>query len=192
MFQLNWAASPGTAILVAAIIAGAFMGVGPKSMGRIFVKTAINMRSMAAIFAAMLAIGSITRYCGMDVTMGLAFAHTGVLYPFFGALIGWLGVASTGSNTVSNMLFGSLQTVTANQLGLPTTLMASANAAGGVMGKIINAQTIVTASAATQSEGQEGSILRSVFFHALALAALVGVFVVLIAYVWPFTALVAH
>jgi len=192
VFQLNWAASPGTAILVAGIIAGVFMGVSPKSMVRIFVKTAINMRSMAAIFAAMLAIGSVTRYCGMDATLGLAFAHTGVLYPFFGALIGWLGVATTGSNTVSNMMFGSLQTVTANQVGLPATLMASANSAGGVMGKMINAQTIVTASAATESEGQEGNILRSVFFHALALAALVGIFVVLVAYVWPFTKLVAH
>jgi lactate permease len=192
VFQLNWAASSGTAIFLAAIVAGVCMKVSAKSMVRIFVKTAINMRSMAAIFAAMLAIASVTRYCGMDATIGLAFAHTGVLYPFFAALIGWLGVATTGSNTVSNMLFGSLQTVTANQVGLPATLMASANSAGGVMGKIINAQTIVTASAATQSEGQEGSILRSVFFHALALAALVGIFVMLIAYVPPFAGLVAQ
>jgi lactate permease len=119
-------------------------------------------------------------------------AHTGVLYPFFGALIGWLGTATTGSNTVSNTLFGNLQTVTAHQLGLSAPLMASANSAGGVMGKMISAQTLLTASAATQNYGQEGSILRFVFFHGLALAALVGIFVVLLAYVPPFTSFVAH
>ena len=192
VFQLNWAASPGTGILVAAILAGACMGLGPKAMGRIFVRTAVSMRSMAATFAAMLAIGYVTRYCGLDATVGVAMAHTGVFYPFFGALIGWLGTATTGSNTVSNTLFGNLQTVTAHQLGLSAPLMASANSAGGVMGKMISAQTLLTASAATQNYGQEGSILRFVFFHGLALAALVGVFVVLLAYVPPFTGLVAH
>ena len=192
VFQMDWAASPGTAILLAAMLAGACMGLGPKAMGRIFVRTAVSMRSMAATFAAMLAIGSVTRYCGLDATMGVALAHTGVLYPFFGALIGWLGTATTGSDTVSNMLFGNLQTVTAHQLGLSAPLMASANSAGGVMGKMISAQTLLTASAATQNYGQEGNILRFVFFHGLALAALVGVFVLLLAYVPPFTALVAH
>jgi lactate permease len=142
--------------------------------------------------AAMMALGYITRYCGLDATLGLAFARTGALYPFFGTLIGWLGTASTGSDTSSNVLFGSLQTLTARQIGVSPVLMASANAAGGVMGKMIAAPSVVVASTATQSYGQEGSILRFVFFHSLALAALAGIVVTLLAYVPLFASLVAH
>jgi lactate permease len=138
----------------------------------------------------MMALGFVMRYCGLDATLGLAFARTGALYPFFGTLIGWLGTATTGSDTSSNVVFGSLQTMTARQIGVAPVLMASANAAGGVMGKMIAAPSIVVASTATQSYGQEGTILRYVFWHSLALAALVGVFVYLIAYVRPFTGLV--
>ena len=138
----------------------------------------------------MLALGFITRYAGLDATMGLAFARTGVLYPFFGTLLGWLGVALTGSDTSSNVLFGSLQKITAGQLGLSPILMAAANSAGGVMGKMIDAQSIVVASTATRWYGHEGDILRYVFFHSLALAGLVGLLVLLQAYVAPFTALV--
>jgi lactate permease len=145
-----------------------------------------------ATIAAMMALGYITRYCGLDATLGLAFARTGPLYPFFGTLIGWLGTASTGSDTSSNVLFGSLQTMTARQIGVAPILMASANAAGGVMGKMIAAPSVVVASTATQTYGQEGSILRFVFLHSLALAALAGICVSLLAYVPLLAALVAH
>jgi lactate permease len=132
----------------------------------------------------MLALGHVTKYSGADATLGLALAGTGSLYPFFGTLLGWLGVALTGSDTASNVLFGSLQKITAEQLGLSPYLMAAANSVGGVMGKMIDAQSIVVASVATQFYGQEGRILRRVFFHSIALASLVGIWVTLMAY-WP-------
>jgi lactate permease len=140
----------------------------------------------------MLALGFTTRYSGMDATMGLAFARTGMLYPFFGTMLGWLGVALTGSDTSSNVLFGSLQRISAEQIGISPTLMASANSAGGVMGKMIDAQSIVVASTATQWYGHEGDILRYVFFHSVALAVLVGLMVFLMTYVPPFTSLVVR
>jgi lactate permease len=189
---LNWATATGTAILVAAVLAGLLMGQGLKALAVAFAKTAFNIRFTVITIAAMMALGYITRYCGLDATLGLAFARTGALYPFFGTLIGWLGTASTGSDTSANVLFGSLQTMTAHQIGVSPVLMASANASGGVMGKMIAAPSIVVASTATQTYGQEGSILRFVFFHSLALASLVGVLVYLMAYVRPFTELVAH
>jgi lactate permease len=133
----------------------------------------------------MLAIGFTTRYSGLDATLGLAFAKTGFLYPFFGTMLGWLGVALTGSDTSSNVLFGSLQRITATQLGLSPTLMAAANSSGGVMGKMIDAQSIVVASTATRWYGHEGEILRFVFFHSLALASLMGLLVLLQAYILP-------
>ncbi len=138
----------------------------------------------------MLSLGFVTRYCGTDATLGLAFTHTGALYPFFAAMLGWLGVALTGSDTSSNVLFGSLQRITAEQLGLSPTLMAAANSSGGVMGKMIDAQSIVVASTATRWFGHEWEILRFVFWHSVVLAALVGALVMLQAYVWPLTALV--
>ena len=140
--------------------------------------------------SAMLAIGTLTRYSGIDATLGLAFAATGVLYPFFGTLLGWLGVALTGSDTASNVLFGGLQKITAEQLGLSPMLMAAANSSGGVMGKMIDAQSIVVASTATNWYGHEGTILRYVFLHSIVLACLVGVLVMLQAYVYPFTLMV--
>jgi lactate permease len=139
---------------------------------------------------AMLAIGYVTRYSGLDAILGLAFARTGVLYPLFGTLLGWLGVALTGSDTSSNVLFGSLQKITAGQLGLSPVLMSAANSSGGVMGKMIDAQSIVVASTATRWYGHEGKILRFVFVHSIALALLVAVLVLLQAYVAPFTAMV--
>jgi lactate permease len=142
--------------------------------------------------AAMLALGYTARYSGLDATMGLAFARTGVLYPFFGTMLGWLGVALTGSDTSSNVLFGSLQKISAEQIGVSPVLMAAANSSGGVMGKMIDAQSIVVASTATRWYGHEGEILRYVFFHSLALAALVGVLILLQAYVFPFTRLVVR
>jgi lactate permease len=135
--------------------------------------------------AAMLALGFTTRYGGLDATMGLAFASTGVLFPFFSPMLGWLGVALTGSDTSSNVLFGNLQQITAQQLGISPLLAAASNSSGGVMGKMIDAQSIVVASVATEQQGQEGVILRYVFFHSLALACLVGLLVLLQAYVFP-------
>jgi lactate permease len=132
----------------------------------------------------------LTRYSGTDTTLGLAFAHSGWLYPFFGTLMGWLGVAMTGSDTASNVLFGGMQKVAAGQLGLSVNLMGAANSSGGVMGKMIDAQSIVVASTATRWFDHEGDILRYVFFHSVALACLVGVLVTLQAYTWPFSLLV--
>jgi len=192
VFKLNWAAATGTGILLAAVISGFLMGLGPISLLKAFADTVFNIRFTVITIAAMLALGFVTRYCGLDATMGLAFARTGALYPFFGTLIGWLGTATTGSDTSSNVLFGSLQKLTAQQIGISPTLMASANSAGGVMGKMIDAQSIVVASTATQQYGQEGSILRFVFWHSLGLAAMAGVVVYLLAYVKPFSDLITH
>jgi lactate permease len=192
VFTLNWATATGTGILVAAVLAGLLMGLGPLTLARALGRTLVNLRFTIVTIAAMLAIGYVTRYCGLDATLGLAFARTGAWYPFFGTLIGWLGTASTGSDTSANVLFGSLQTMTAHQIGVQPLLMASANSAGGVMGKMIAAPSIVVATTATQTYGQEGTILRFVFLHSLALAALVGVLVYLMAYVPPFTSLAGH
>lgn len=128
----------------------------------------------------------------VDATIGLAFARTGHHYPFFGTLLGWLGVALTGSDTASNVLFGSLQKISAQQIGVSPILMGAANGAGGVMGKMIDAQSIVVASTATEWYGHEGDILRYVFWHSIALACLVGILVFLQAYVSPFTLLASH
>jgi lactate permease len=192
VFNLNWLAATGTGILVAAVLAGFLMGVRPGAQARVFWETVVSVRFTVMTIAAMLALGYVMRYCGLDATLGLAFARTGALYPFFGTLIGWVGTATTGSDTASNVVFGSLQTMTARQIGVSPVLMAAGNAAGGVMGKMIAAPSIVVASTATQSYGQEGTILRYVFLHSLALAALVGVFVYLMAYVAPFTRLVVR
>lgn len=188
VFNLNWLAASGTGIFVAALLAGFLMGLGPGSLLRALVRTAFSVRYTVITIAAMLGLGYLMRYCGLDATLGLAFARTGVLYPFFSTLIGWVGTATTGSDTASNVVFGSLQQVTARQIGVSPMLMASANAVGGVMGKMIAAPSIVVASTATESYGQEGTILRYVFLHSLALAALVGVLVYLMAYVYPFSA----
>ena len=190
VFGFTYLSFTGTGLLIAAIISGFLMGVGP---GRLLVEYGRTIRLCAIsliTISAMLAIGTLTRLSGVDATLGLAFAATGVLYPFFGTLLGWLGVALTGSDTSSNILFGNLQKITSEQLGLSPILMAAANSSGGVMGKMIDAQSIVVASTATNWYGHEGTILRFVFWHSIVLASLVGVFVTLQAYVWPFTAMV--
>ncbi|HEV2135280.1 MAG TPA: L-lactate permease [Terracidiphilus sp.] len=190
-FAFNWLAATGTGIFIAALIAGLAMGLRPKTLAWEFVKTTYNIRFAIATIAGMLALGFVMRYSGQDGTLGLAFARTGAVYPFFGALIGWLGTATTGSDTSSNVIFGTLQQVTAHQIGVPQTLMASANSAGGVMGKMISPSSIVVASTVTETYGQEGTILRYVLLHSAAMAALVGVLVYLMAYVQPFTGMVA-
>ena len=192
IFTFNWLAATGTGIFIASLLAGLAMGLPAKTLAWEFVKTTYNIRFAIATIAGMLALGFVMRYSGQDATLGLAFARTGALYPFFGTLIGWLGTATTGSDTSSNVLFGSLQQVTAHQIGVPQSLMASANSAGGVMGKMISPSSIVVASTVTQTYGQEGTILRYVLHHSAAMAALVGILVYLMAYVQPFTALVAR
>jgi lactate permease len=190
IYTLNWLSATGSGILAAALISGLVMGYKVRELFAVYWDTIKLMRFSLLTISAMLALGYTTRYSGLDTTLGLAFSHTGVLYPFFGTLLGWLGVALTGSDTASNVLFGGLQKTSATQLGLDPVLMAAANSSGGVMGKMIDAQSIVVASTATKWYGHEGEILRYVFFHSIALACLVGVLVTLQAYVYPFTALV--
>ncbi len=192
VFSFTGLSFTGTGIFAAALVSGLLMGFSPAKLLRAYGKTLKRVRFSLLTVAAMLSLGYVTRYAGLDATLGLAFARTGVLYPFFGTMLGWLGVALTGSDTSSNVLFGSLQKISAQQLGLSPVLMASANSAGGVMGKMIDAQSIVVASTATGWYGHEGRILRFVFFHSLALAALMGLFVLLQAYVFPFTKLVVR
>jgi lactate permease len=190
VFKFQYLSFTGTGMLIAAIVSGFLMGVGPARLigeyGRTIKLCAISLITISA----MLAIGTLTRLSGVDATLGLAFAATGVLYPFFGTLLGWLGVALTGSDTASNILFGNLQKITSEQLGLSPILMSAANSSGGVMGKMIDAQSIVVASTVTNWYGHEGSILRYVFLHSIVLACLVGVLVTLQAYVYPFTLMV--
>jgi len=190
VFTFNWLSFTGTGIFIAAVISAFIMGFRLRDMASAWWKTVKRVRYSLLTVAAMLALGFTARYSGLDATMGLAFAKTGVLYPFFGTLLGWLGVALTGSDTSSNVLFGSLQKISAQQIGVSPVLMAAANSSGGVMGKMIDAQSIVVASTATKWYGHEGDILRYVFFHSLALAALVGLLIFLQAYVFPFTKLV--
>jgi len=185
VFTLNWASATGTAILLAALATAAFLRVPPRQFLSVAFMTLRRMRTSLATIMLMLALGFVTRYGGTDATLGLAFTKTGVLYPFFAAMLGWLGVALTGSDTSSNVLFGSLQKITAQQLGFNPVLIVTANSTGGVMGKMIDAQSIVVATASTGQAGQEGRILRFVFWHSVALAVIMGLIVVLQAYVFP-------
>jgi lactate permease len=189
-FSLNLLSATGTGLLLAGLIAGLWLRLGPVELVKTYLKTLKRVRFSLLTIAAMLALGFTTRYSGSDSTMGLAFASTGFLFPFFSPLLGWLGVALTGSDTSSNVLFGNLQVVSAQQIGMSPILAAASNSAGGVMGKMIDAQSIVVASVATGQDGHEGSILRYVFWHSLALACLVGVVVLLQAYV--FTWMIPH
>jgi lactate permease len=192
VFTFTFLSYTGTGILVAAIIAALYMRFPLARIARAYGETLLVVRFSLITIAAMLSLGTLTRFSGIDATLGLSFAQTGVLYPFFGTLLGWLGVALTGSDTASNVLFGGLQRVTSEQLGVSGILMGAANSSGGVMGKMIDAQSIVVASTATGWFGHESSILRFVFFHSIVLASLVGVLVMLQAYVWPFTEMVIH
>jgi lactate permease len=190
VFSFTWLSYTGSGMLIAAIISGFLMGFSPVKLVTEYGKTIKVCAYSLITISAMLAIGTLTRLSGIDATLGLAFAGTGVLYPFFGTLLGWLGVALTGSDTSSNILFGNLQKITSEQLGLSPILMGAANSSGGVMGKMIDAQSIVVASTATNWFGHEGTILRFVFLHSIALACLVGILVMLQAYV--FTGMIVH
>ena len=186
VYTLNLLSATGTGILLSAVVSALIMKYSPVAIVRTFFKTIWLVRYSLLTIVLMLALGTLTRYSGTDTTLGLAFANTGMFYPFFGTLMGWLGVALTGSDTASNVLFGGMQKVAAEQLGLSPNLMGAANSSGGVMGKMIDAQSIVVASTATRWFNHEGDILRYVFFHSIALACLMGLYVTLQAYVWPF------
>ena len=184
-FDFNWLTATGTGCFLAALVAGFLLGLSPGRIFGIFGKTLYRLRFAIVAMTCMLGLGYVTRYSGMDAVLGLAFTRTGWFFPFFGSFIGWLGVALTGSDTASNALFGGLQKITAQQLNLSPILMCATNSAGGVMGKMIDAQSICIATAATNQVGNEGSIFRFVFWHSVALAAIVGIIVMLYAYVFP-------
>jgi len=190
VYTLNLLSATGTGIFLSACVGALVMKYRPMQIVSNYFSTFWLVRYSLLTIVLMLALGTLTRYSGTDTTLGLAFANSGVFYPFFGTLMGWLGVAMTGSDTASNVLFGGMQKVAAEQLGLSPNLMGAANSSGGVMGKMIDAQSIVVASTATRWFDHEGDILRYVFFHSIALASLVGLYVTLQAYVWPFALMV--
>jgi lactate permease len=165
-------------------VSGFLLGLGPLQLMKIFWRTLVRMRLAMIAISFMLGLGFVTRYSGLDAVLGLAFTRTGWFYPFFGTFLGWLGVALTGSDTSSNALFGSLQRITSQQLGIDPILMCAANSAGGVMGKMVDAQSITIATAATEQVGNEGVIFRFVFWHSVALGSIVGIIVMLYAYVF--------
>jgi len=189
-YDFNWLSATGTGCFLAAIVSGFLLGLTPSRLARVFWRTAVRMRLAMIAISFMLGLGYVTRYSGLDAVLGLAFTRTGWAYPFFGTFLGWLGVALTGSDTSSNALFGSLQRITSQQLGIDPILMCAANSAGGVMGKMVDAQSITIATAATEQVGNEGTIFRFVVWHSVALGAIVGVIVMLYAYV--FRAAVPH
>jgi lactate permease len=190
IFKLNWVTTPGTSIFVTALLLLALLRVNGEQRRRIMARTVNQMAIPVPTIICMLGLGSVTRLGGLDATLGMAFKNTGVLYPFFAAILGWLGVFLTGTDAASNALFGSLQKITALQLRLSPILIATANSTGGVMGKMIDAQSICVATAATERVGTEADIFRFVVWHSIVLAAIMGIIVLLQAYVYPFTTMV--
>jgi lactate permease len=184
-YDFNWLSATGSGCFLAALVSGLLLGMSPIALMKTFWRTLVRMRLAMVAISFMLGLGFVTRYSGLDAVLGLAFTRTGWLYPFFGTFLGWLGVALTGSDTSSNALFGSLQRITSQQLGIDPVLMCAANSAGGVMGKMVDAQSITIATAATEQVGNEGMIFRFVFWHSIALGAIVGLIVMLYAYVFP-------
>jgi len=184
-YDFNWLTATGSGCFLAAIVSGLLLGLGPAQLTKVFWHTLVRMRLAMIAISFMLGLGFATRYSGLDAVLGLAFTRTGSLFPFFGTYLGWLGVALTGSDTSSNALFGSLQRITAEQLRLDPILMCAANSAGGVMGKVVDAQSIVVATSATNQVGNEDIIFRFVVWHSIALAAIVGLIVLMYAYLFP-------
>jgi len=185
LFDISWLSTPGTGAFLAGLIAGPLLGLSFKRTIQVFIRSTWRLRLSVLAIMAMLGLGYLTRYCGMDATMGMAMARSGAMFPFFGTLIGWLGVALSGTDAGSNALFGSFQVITANKLGLSPILMGAANSAGGVMGKMIAAQSLVIGCAVTGQEGKEGLLFRAVMKHSIALAAIVALLVLMYAYVFP-------
>jgi lactate permease len=189
-FTLNWLSAAGTGVFVAALLSGLVLKLSAKQWGEAFGRTMHRMKIPVIVIGQVLGLGFLTRYAGTDAVLGLAFTGAGFLYPFFAAYLGWLGVFLTGSDTASNALFGSLQRITAQQLGLNPILIVATNSTGGVMGKMIDAQSIMVACAACYDNEQErshalGPIFRTVFWHSIAGAAVIGVIAMLQAYVFP-------
>jgi lactate permease len=185
LFDVSWLSTPGTGVVLSGFLVAPLVGLSLRKAWRVFCQCLWKLRLSMVAIMAMLGVGYLTRYCGMDATMGMAMARTGKLFPFFGTMIGWLGVALSGTDAGSNALFGSFQMVTAGRLGLSPILMGAANSAGGVMGKMIAAQSLVIACAVTNQEGKEGLLFRKVLIHSLLLAILVGLLVCMYAYVFP-------
>ena len=183
-YDFNWLSATGTGCFLAAVVSGLLLGLSPVQLMKIFWRTLVRMRLAMVAISFMLGLGYVTRYSGLDAVLGIAFTRTGWAYPFFGTFLGWLGVALTGSDTSSNALFGSLQRITSQQLGIDPILMCAANSAGGVMGKMVDAQSITIATAATEQVGNEGTIFRFVVWHSVALGAIVGIIVMAYAYVF--------
>jgi lactate permease len=183
-YDFNWLSATGTGCFLAAVVSGLILGMSPRRLAKTFWRTLVRMRLAVIAISFMLGLGYVTRYSGLDAVLGLAFTRTGWAYPFFGTFLGWLGVALTGSDTSSNALFGSLQRITSQQLGIDPVLMCAANSAGGVMGKMVDAQSITIATSATEQVGNEGAIFRFVVWHSVALGAIVGIIVMLYAYVF--------
>jgi lactate permease len=181
IFDLTLLANAGTAAFLAGLIAGPVLGMNFGTTLQVFFRTCYKMRKSMLAIMAMLVLGYVTRYSGMDAVLGLAMTHTGRLFPFFGTMIGWIGVSLTGTDAGSNALFGSLQVITATSLGLPPVLMAAANSAGGVMGKMIAAQSLVVAAAAVGEHGREGDLFRKILPHSLVLAGIIGLIVMFFA-----------
>lgn len=204
VFDFAWVTAPGTPVFLAALISMVLLGMKPRQVGAVFKRTAIQMKVPIPTIACMLGLSYVTRYAGMDATLGIAFAGTGVMYPFFAAILGWLGVFLTGTDAGSNALFGSLQKITATQVyadhqaafpagfteGQAQLLICTANSTGGVMGKMIDAQSICVATAGTNQIGKEGQIFKAVIWHSIFLASLVGLLTLLQAYVLPFALMV--
>jgi lactate permease len=202
-FDLPWLTAPGSAVFVAAVLSMILLRASVSQLGTVLRRTVVQMKIPIPTIAFMLGLSYVTRYAGMDATLGYAFAATGLVYPFFAAMLGWLGVFLTGTDAGSNALFGSLQKITATEifrtgafqhLLLPQaqTLLCTANSTGGVMGKMIDAQSICVATAATHQVGREADIFKAVIWHSVALAAVVGVITLVQAYLPPFTLLVPH
>jgi len=192
VFTFDWLTATGTGIFFAAILSAFVMGLGVREILIVLRRTLWNTRFTLITIACLMAFGFLTRFSGLDAVLGLAFVRTGALYPFFGTLIGWVGTASTGSDTSSNVLFGSLQKLTAIQLGISPVLMAAANSGGGVMGKMIAPQSVVVASTATGIYGKEGNILRRLVWHSIALASLMGVVVMIAPHIPAIVRMTSH
>jgi lactate permease len=185
-FKFNWLSASGTACLIAAILGAAVSGLSPGRFAKVFRQTAKQLALAELTLAAVLGLAFTMNYSGATTTLGLAFAATGSLFPFFSALIGWLGVFLTGSDTSANALFGTLQVVTAKQLHMNPILMAAANSSGGVMGKMISLTSIAVAAAATSMKRQDEALLfRFTLKHSVLLASIIGLITVFYAYVMP-------
>jgi len=189
-FTINWLSAAGTGVVLAAILTGLVLRLSRAQWKQAIARTASRMKTPVLVIGQVLGLGYLTRYAGTDAVLGLAFTSAGALYPFFSSYLGWLGVFLTGSDTASNALFGSLQRITANQLHLNEILIVATNSTGGVMGKMIDAQSIMVAGAACYDIPQErahavGPIFRKVWWHSVAGAAVIGIIALLQAYVFP-------